>query len=166
MSSSKSETVWFVTGYANDLAHFVFTNLICHRSHVHRTSRGIGLEITKQLLQSPDNIVLAACRTPSKADALQALTASAGARLHILRLDVDDTQSINDAAGEAAQIVGDKGIDYLINNAGIVSHPASSRVQRFPTPESYLPCFPNGYYPMSVEPRRARHGLRVQGRGP
>ncbi|KAM5538362.1 hypothetical protein V8D89_007964 [Ganoderma adspersum] len=97
MSSSKSETVWFVTG----------------------TSRGIGLEITKQLLQSPENIVLAACRSPSKADALQALTASAGGRLHILRLDVDDIQSINDAAGEAAKIIGDKGIDYLINNAGI-----------------------------------------------
>ncbi|KAM5538390.1 hypothetical protein V8D89_007992 [Ganoderma adspersum] len=83
------------------------------------TNRGIGLEIPKQLLQSPNNIVLAACRDPSKADALQALAASAGGRLHVLRLDVSDAQSITDAASEAAKIVGDKGIDYLINNAGI-----------------------------------------------
>ncbi|PIL31048.1 hypothetical protein GSI_05744 [Ganoderma sinense ZZ0214-1] len=97
MSSSNAETVWFVTG----------------------TSRGIGLEITTQLLQSPGNVVLAACRSPFKANALQALTASASGRLHILRLDVDDAQSIKDAASEATQIVGEKGIDYLINNAGI-----------------------------------------------
>ena len=31
------------------------------------------------------------------------------------------SESIKDAAGKAAQIVGDKGIDYLVNNAGIVS---------------------------------------------
>ena len=54
--------------------------------------------MTKQLLQSPTNIVLATCRTPSKADALQALAASSGGRLHVLRLDVNDIQSIKDAA--------------------------------------------------------------------
>ena len=77
--------------------------------------------MTKQLLQSPSNVVLAACRSPSKADALQALAASSGGRLHVLRLNVNDIQSIKDAAREAAQIVGQKGIDYLVNNAGVVS---------------------------------------------
>ena len=79
--------------------------------------------MTTQLLQSPHNIVLAACRTPSKADALQTLAASASGRLHVLRLDVNDVQSIKDAALEAAQILGNRGVDYLINNAGIVSIP-------------------------------------------
>ena len=79
------------------------------------------MEITKQLLESPTTVVLAACRSPSNASALQDLTVSAGGRLHVLRLDVNDAESIKDAAGKAAQIVGDKGIDYLINNAGIVS---------------------------------------------
>ncbi|PIL23173.1 hypothetical protein GSI_14482 [Ganoderma sinense ZZ0214-1] len=94
---STSQTVWFITG----------------------TSRGIGLELTKQLLQSPSNVVLATCRNPSKADALQALTASSGGRLHVLPLDVSDADSITSAAQAAEKIVGDKGIDYLINNAGI-----------------------------------------------
>ncbi len=89
--------------------------------HCCRTSRGIGLELTKQLLQSPSNVVLATCRNPSKADALQALTASSGGRLHVLPLDVNDADSIKSAAQAAEKIVGDKGIDYLINNAGIVS---------------------------------------------
>ena len=87
----------------------------------HRTSSGIGLEITKQLLESPNTVVLAACRSPSNASALQDLTVSAGGRLHVLLLDVNDAESIRDAAGKAAQIVGDRGIDYLINNAGVVS---------------------------------------------
>ena len=41
--------------------------------------------------------------------------------MHVLRLDVNDVNSVKDAAREAAEIVGEKGIDYLINNAGIVS---------------------------------------------
>ena len=77
--------------------------------------------MTKQLLQSPSNVVLATCRTPSKADALQAIVASSSGRLHVLRLDVNDIQSIKDAAREATRIVGNKGIDYVINNAGVVS---------------------------------------------
>ncbi|EJF58336.1 NAD(P)-binding protein [Dichomitus squalens LYAD-421 SS1] len=97
MSPSEQYT-WFITG----------------------TSRGIGLELTKQLLQSPHNVVVAACRNPGKADSLQSLTTSAGGRLYIVRLDVTDTQTIKDAAQETAKIVGEKGIDYLINNAGIV----------------------------------------------
>ena len=88
--------------------------------------------MTKQLLQSPTNIVLATCRTPSKAYALQAFTASSGGRLHVLRLDVNDVQSIKDAARAAAQIVGSKGIDYLVNNAGAVSTTRALVV---------LPCF-------------------------
>ena len=100
------------------------TAAILHRTNsTFRTSRGIGLELTKQLLQSPSNVVLATCRSPSKADALQALTASSGGRLHVLPLDVDDAASITSAVQAAEKIVGDKGIDYLINNAGIVGPP-------------------------------------------
>ena len=97
--------------------------------------------MTKQLLQSPDNIVLAACRSPSKADALQALTASAGGRLHVLRLDVNDIQSIKDAAREAAQIVGEKGVDYLVNNAGVVSPRASLVPPIHPAAPSNTVCY-------------------------
>ena len=82
-------------------------------------SRGIGLEMTRQLLQSPTNTVLAACRTPSNAVALQDLAKEAAGTLHVLKLDVNSTDSIRAAADEAAKILGNTGIDYIVNNAGV-----------------------------------------------
>ena len=112
--------------------------------------------MTKQVLQSPDSIVLATCRNPSKADALLSLQGkSASAMLHIIRLDVNDTQSIKDAAHEAAQIIGERGIDYLINNAGIVSLPATACYFSCLT----LPCLPR----QRLEPRRGRQRILVPG---
>lgn len=87
-----------------------------------RASRGIGLELVKQLLQSPSNTIIAACRTPSKAADLQALAQQAKGRLHLVALDVNKKDSIITAAAEVAQLPGiaEKGIDYLVNNAGVV----------------------------------------------
>ncbi|KAI0703668.1 NAD-P-binding protein [Cerioporus squamosus] len=85
--AATEETVWFITG----------------------TSRGIGLEMTRQLLQTPSNTVIAACRNPSKADALRAL---ANSKLHIVAIDVIDRESVRKCAEE--------GIDYLVNNAGVI----------------------------------------------
>ncbi|OSC97328.1 NAD-P-binding protein [Trametes coccinea BRFM310] len=95
--SVNTEYVWFITG----------------------ANRGIGLELTKQLLQSPSNAVLAACRNPGQATALQALVPASNGRLHVLPLDVTDRQFVRDAREAATAILGDKGIDYLINNAAI-----------------------------------------------
>ena len=75
--------------------------------------------MTRQLLQSPTNTVLAACRTPSKAVALQALAKEAAGTLHVLKLDADSPESIRASADEAAKIIGNTGIDYIINNAGV-----------------------------------------------
>ncbi|KAI8978298.1 NAD-P-binding protein [Trametes punicea] len=89
--------VWFITG----------------------ANRGIGLELTKQVLDLPSSTVLAACRNPSKATALNALVRSSGGRVHILALDVTDRQSIRDSAKAASTFLGERGIDYLVNNAAI-----------------------------------------------
>ncbi|KAH9887892.1 NAD-P-binding protein [Cubamyces lactineus] len=97
--ASPQTYVWFITG----------------------ANRGIGLELTKQLLESPSNIILAACRNPSNATALNALASSSNGRVHVLTLDVTNHQSVRDAAKAAASILGDGGIDYLINNAGIIA---------------------------------------------
>ncbi|KAI0353992.1 NAD-P-binding protein [Trametes cingulata] len=94
-----SDYVWFITG----------------------ASRGIGLELTKQLVQSSSNIVLATCRNPAQATALSALARSAMGRCHILPLEITNPQSVRDCAQQAAAILGMRGIDYLINNAGISS---------------------------------------------
>ena len=75
--------------------------------------------MTRQLLQSPTNTVLAACRTPSKAVALQDLAKEAAGTLHVMKLDVDNTESIRASADEAAKILGNTGIDYIVNNAGV-----------------------------------------------
>ncbi|KAI0628066.1 C-factor [Trametes polyzona] len=83
------------------------------------TSRGIGLELTKQLVADSSNIVIAACRNPDKADALHALKNGAKGALHVIRLDVADEQSIKASRAAVEQILGDKGLDYLYNNAAI-----------------------------------------------
>ncbi|KDQ54430.1 hypothetical protein JAAARDRAFT_196762 [Jaapia argillacea MUCL 33604] len=88
-------------------------------------SRGIGLEYTKQLISSPSvkNIVIASCRNPETATELQALRASfkeeQQQRLHIVALDVEFEESILGIGKVVAEIVGDLGLDYLINNGAI-----------------------------------------------
>lgn len=85
-------------------------------------NRGIGLELTRQLLESPANTVLAACRNPAKADALNALAQSdAGkGRVHVLPLEITDRESVREAVRAVGEIVGEQGLDYLVNNAAIV----------------------------------------------
>lgn len=85
-----------------------------------RTSRGIGLEMARQLLQSPSNSIVATCRSPVKAVELQQLVDQAGGRLSLISLDVTSKESVGHAAEQAAVILGGKGIDYLVNNAGVV----------------------------------------------
>ncbi|OJT14386.1 hypothetical protein TRAPUB_9068, partial [Trametes pubescens] len=83
-------------------------------------SRGIGLEIVRQLLESPDNLVVAACRTPDKATALSALKDTVKGTLHIVQLDTSDFDSVRALPAQLEPILGSTGLDYLINNAGIV----------------------------------------------
>jgi NAD(P)-dependent dehydrogenase (short-subunit alcohol dehydrogenase family) len=56
------------------------------------TNRGIGYEFVRQLVENKDNIVIAACRTPSNASKLNALKSSAQSQLHVLQLDISDEQ--------------------------------------------------------------------------
>lgn len=80
------------------------------------TSRGIGLELTRQLLARGEQ-VFAACRQPESAHELQTLKNQYGDRLSLVQLDVSDPASI--AASHA--LVGQQtaSLDVLINNAGI-----------------------------------------------
>ncbi|KAH9852405.1 NAD-P-binding protein [Lenzites betulinus] len=83
-------------------------------------SRGIGLEIVRQVLETPTNLVIAACRTPDKATALRGLTGTAKGTLHIIPLDVRDFDSIRASVNVVQAILNDTGLDYLVNNAGIL----------------------------------------------
>ncbi|OJT08363.1 hypothetical protein TRAPUB_740 [Trametes pubescens] len=97
MSSSVRQTAWLIPG----------------------TSRGIGLEITRQLLECPNNLVIAGCRNPEKAAALNGLKSGAKGTLHVIQLDVADFDSIRAVPKAIAPILGEIGLAYLINNAGI-----------------------------------------------
>ncbi|OSD04970.1 C-factor [Trametes coccinea BRFM310] len=83
------------------------------------TSRGIGLELTRQLLADPVNTVVATCRNPDKACDLHALKDGAKGTLYVVRIDVADEASIRDSFKVVEQLIGDKGLDYLYNNAAI-----------------------------------------------
>ena len=87
------------------------------RTLVTGANRGLGLEFVRQLLARGDHVI-AACRHPGKATALNQLAGEHPGRLHLLPLDVADEKSRTAFAHELP-LVAD-GIDLLINNAGVL----------------------------------------------
>jgi NAD(P)-dependent dehydrogenase (short-subunit alcohol dehydrogenase family) len=75
--------------------------------------------MVSELLQDPQNFVIATARAPSASSGLQALTKQYdSSRLHILTLDVTSPSSISSAASDASSVLPN-GLDNLIANAGI-----------------------------------------------
>lgn len=58
------------------------------------SSRGLGLEFVRQLLDSTESHVVATARDPQKADALTALVKQKPDRLKLVALDTGDESSI------------------------------------------------------------------------
>ena len=86
-------------------------------------NRGLGLELTRQLLAAGDEVV-ATARQPKTADALHKLASTSGGRLTVVRLDVGDP----DEVGAAALQIGERfdSVDLLFNNAGIWTAPGET----------------------------------------
>ena len=83
-------------------------------------NRGIGLELARQLLARGDHVV-AACRQPGKATALNALAAEHPGRVHVLPLDVASARSRAELVRELPLVLGDDArLDWLVNNAGVL----------------------------------------------
>ena len=85
------------------------------------TSRGLGLAIINKLLTLPTSEVskiMAAAR--SETDDLKEVIAQSQGRVEFVPLEVTDEEQIKQAASSADNILGDKGLDVLINNAGIM----------------------------------------------
>jgi len=80
-------------------------------------SRGIGLELVRQLVAKGD-FVLAACRNVEKAGPVLNDLLKDGASGSLVSLDVADEKSIAEAA-QAVEKTGKK-IDLLIINAGVL----------------------------------------------
>jgi NAD(P)-dependent dehydrogenase (short-subunit alcohol dehydrogenase family) len=84
--------------------------------------RGLGLEFVRQLSQQPAekvSIVFAAIRgSPSKA--LQTLADESNGRVIVLHMAVSNKSSITTAVEQVKDKLADRGLDVLINNAGIM----------------------------------------------
>ena len=77
-------------------------------------NRGIGLEMTTQALARGDTVI-AACRTPENATALDDLAATHGEALTIIRMEAREEASVQAAAAIAGPI------DLLVANAGTMN---------------------------------------------
>ncbi|KJH45970.1 oxidoreductase, short chain dehydrogenase/reductase family protein [Dictyocaulus viviparus] len=81
-------------------------------------NRGIGFGLVKEFLKIPSvKLVIAGARNPNNEQALHSITDS---RLKIVRIDVESDQSIKDAYLQVEKLVGDSGLNVLINNAAIL----------------------------------------------
>ncbi|KAG8684094.1 hypothetical protein FRC08_013908 [Ceratobasidium sp. 394] len=82
-------------------------------------NRGIGFELARQLLQNPENRVIATFRDPNKLDDLNSLSLKKenDGRLRLIRMDMGDTKSCKTAAAEVRSTT--EHLDVLIVNAGV-----------------------------------------------
>lgn len=83
-------------------------------------SRGLGLALTSHLLSFPPSevrAIIATSRTESSPP--KDLTEKSGGRVKFIQLETTNETSIKNAVTESEKILGEKGLDVLINNAGI-----------------------------------------------
>ena len=92
-------------------------------------NRGLGLEFVRQLLARGDRVV-AACRHPGRAHALNQLAGEHPGRLHVLPLDVADAEDRMPSSRASCRWCRRDGIDLLINNAGVLHSGETLRPRR------------------------------------
>jgi NAD(P)-dependent dehydrogenase (short-subunit alcohol dehydrogenase family) len=105
------------------------------------TSRGVGLKLTEILAAKPASevsVIFAAARTET--DALKDLTAKFTDRIEIVSIDVTSEKSVRQAASKVEQSLRGKGLDVLINNAGIMNYtPDGIETMSVATSRIFLP---------------------------
>ncbi|EGT37879.1 hypothetical protein CAEBREN_07856 [Caenorhabditis brenneri] len=100
-------------------------------------NRGIGLGLVKELLKVPGvETLVAGARNIDGAKELQTL-AKADSRLHLLSVDVSNDESLVNSVNSVSGLVGDRGLNLLINNAGIIE---SYGMSSTPNRASVLKC--------------------------
>lgn len=84
------------------------------------TSRGLGLAMTAHLANSPNSdarIIFAGAR--SQTPALKDLVEKSSGKVFYFEIDTTNQLSVDKAVKVVKKQLRDKGLDYLINNAGI-----------------------------------------------
>jgi len=84
-------------------------------------NRGIGLELVKQMLklETPPKIIFGTYRSPANSEELLAL-AQSNPSLHLLQGDVTDQAFHAKIVQTVSELVGEEGLNLLINNAGVL----------------------------------------------
>ena len=92
-------------------------------------NRGIGLEIVKQLLSlpNPPEYIFATCRSLESASELNSLS-EGNNNLHVVQLDVNDFEGFNQVVSEVERKLEGRGLDLLLNNAGIMDRSTLNEV--------------------------------------
>ncbi|PAV82035.1 hypothetical protein WR25_11500 [Diploscapter pachys] len=80
-------------------------------------NRGIGLALVKEFLNHEIGVLIAGCRNPANAAELNSITDK---RLKIIELDINCDQSIDNAVRMIEDIVADKGLNVVVNNAAVL----------------------------------------------
>ncbi|KAK2034765.1 NAD(P)-binding protein [Colletotrichum zoysiae] len=86
-------------------------------------SRGFGLALTRELVSRPTSevgTIIASARGDSPD--LNEVAKSSSGRVVVVKLDVTDDASVTKAAAEVEAQLGAKGLDVLINNAGVCQY--------------------------------------------
>ena|ERR1700761_2708245 len=84
--------------------------------------RGLGLEFVVQLSKLPGSqvsTVFAATRSRPSSVLQQLIDGSNGKVVHV-EMIITDKDSLNNAAAQVDKLLGGKGLDVLINNAGVM----------------------------------------------
>lgn len=102
------------------------------------SNRGIGLELVKQFLclSVPPKHIFATCRQPDVATELQELEKQHPG-LYIIGLDVTDYSTLPALVEQVKGVVGDEGLNLLINNAGLAIRDPIGEIKA----ESLRTCF-------------------------
>ncbi|KAF2803101.1 short chain oxidoreductase [Mytilinidion resinicola] len=82
-------------------------------------SRGLGLEMASQLSKTSGNLIFATARGAPTA-ALQKLIDGSAGRVIYVQLDAESPESIKSAVAQVEKHLNGKGLDILINNAGVM----------------------------------------------
>ncbi|KAK8123160.1 hypothetical protein PG984_011830 [Apiospora sp. TS-2023a] len=82
-------------------------------------SRGLGFAFIKVLASDPANTVIGLARDKKATE--DRLEEEGVTNVHILAADVTDETALRKAAAVAGRLLGDQGLDVLINNAGYTS---------------------------------------------
>ena len=82
-------------------------------------NRGLGLELVRQFLSAstPPEHLVATYRDPKTSQDLLKL-AKTSSSLHAIQLDVTDSEAFPDLVSQLEKLVGNSGLNLLINNAG------------------------------------------------